>query len=111
MTDHSASQFDFDDWAELYKDNPQEFEIRRSAALMFEVARGSSKQRTDAYAMLESFERRAEGCDTQQRLKLSASMMTDSLGELSTELMMLRLAIQNLTKDNQERSEPVQKQK
>lgn len=95
MDDNSISEFNFDDWAELYKKNPEEFEARRSAALMLELASGTSQQRAAAFAVLESFESRAKACDPQQRMELAASMMTESLSELSTELMVLKKAVED----------------
>lgn len=106
MDDHSVTQFDFDDWAELYKSNPEEFEARRSSALLLELAKGTSEQRSAAFAMLESFEARAKGCNSQQRMELAASMMTESLKELSTELLILKDAVENF-KEVSEDKKPV----
>jgi len=33
MTDKAMDNFDFNDWAGLYLENPEEFEARRKAAL------------------------------------------------------------------------------
>lgn len=96
MADHSAAEFDFYDWAGLYQENPQEFEARRSAALMIELTRGSAEQCAAGRALLDSYEKQVRGCDSQQRLQVAASMMAESAQQLNTELMLLKQALQNI---------------
>lgn len=96
MAEHSVEKFDFDDWAGLYMENPQEFEARRKAALMIEMTRGSAEQCAAGRAMLESYEKQVQGCDAQQRMQVAASMMTESARQLSTEFMILKQALENI---------------
>lgn len=96
MAEQTTSQFDFDDWAGLYIENPEEFEARRKAVLMIEMAKGTPEQSAQGRALLESYEKRVKGCDLQQRLQVSASMMMESVKELNTELLMLKHSIQEL---------------
>ncbi|MFK7891008.1 MAG: hypothetical protein AB8B63_09370 [Granulosicoccus sp.] len=96
MDDNSTTQFDFDDWAGLYLENPQEFEARRKAALMIELTRGSPEQCAAGRAILETYEKRVQGCDTQERLRVAASMMAESARQLGTEWKMLKLELEKL---------------
>jgi hypothetical protein len=95
MAEHSANQFDFDDWAGLYLENPQEFEARRQAALMIELTRGSAENCAAGRALMESYEKQVKGCDSQQRMHVAASMMLESTEQLKTELMILKQALQS----------------
>lgn len=90
MVHHSSDQFDFDDWAGLYMENPREFEARRQAVLMIELAKGSAEQRAAGRAILTCFEQRAKGCDVQERMQVAASMMLESTQQLKTELKVLQ---------------------
>lgn len=96
MADHSTTEFDFDDWAGLYLENPEEFEARRKAALMIELTRGSAEQCAAGRAMLESYEKQVRGCDSQQRFEVAASMMTESVRQLNTEFMVLKQALESV---------------
>ena len=90
MTRHCTAEFDFDDWAGLYLENPQEFEARRKAALMIELSRGSERQRTASRAILDAYERQVSGGNSQERLQVAMRMMAESAKELCTELQMLK---------------------
>ena len=96
MAEQSTAQFDFDDWAGLYMESPQEFEARRSAALMIELTRGSADQCASGRALLDAYEKRVKGCDSKERLEVAASMMAESAMQLRTELMVLREALQSI---------------
>jgi len=99
MAEQSSMEFDFDDWAGLYLENPQEFEARRQATLMIEMMRGSPEQYAAGKKLLEGYEKRAKGCSAEQRMQIAASMMMDSAQELGTELMLLKDALQKLEVD------------
>ena len=99
MTKHCTSDFDFDDWAGLYLENPEEFEARREAALMIALSRGTEKQCADGRALLEAYERQVRGCNPQQRLQVAARMMAESAKELGTELQMLQHALEESSQD------------
>lgn len=88
--------FDFDDWAGLYLENPEEFEARRQATLMIETMRVSPEQCAAGRELLDAYEKRVKGCDPQQRMQIAASMMMESTKELNTELMLLKDALQKL---------------
>jgi hypothetical protein len=78
MAEHSANQFDFDDWAGLYLENPQQFEARRQAALMIELTRGTAEGCAAGRVLLESYEKRVKGCDSQERMQVAAAMVMES---------------------------------
>lgn len=99
MTEQSGTAFDFDDWAGLYLENPEEFEARRQATLMIELMRGSPEQCAAGRELLEAYEKRVKGCDTQERMQVAASMMMESSRELNTELMVLKDALQKIEAD------------
>lgn len=99
MADQSNMAFDFDDWAGLYLENPEEFEARRQATLMIEMMRGSPEQCAAGRELLHAYEKRVKGCDPQQRMQIAASMMMESTKELNTELMLLKDALQKIEAD------------
>lgn len=96
MQQDSRSDFDFEDWAGLYLENPQEFEARRQAVLMIELARGTPEQAAKGRALLDAYEKAAKGRSPMERAALAASMMMDSAQELNVELMMLKDALEKL---------------
>lgn len=100
MAEHSTTEFDFYDWAGLYQENPQEFEARRSAALMIELMRGSAEQCASGRRMLDAYEKRVQGCDSQERLQVAASMMAESASQLKTELMILKKTLEDIEEQN-----------
>ena len=105
MADNSTAQFDFYDWAGLYQENPQEFEARRSAVLMIELMRGSAEQCASGRKLLDAYEKRVQGCDSQQRLHVAAQMMAESADQLKTELMVLKQALQDIEEQDTDQVE------
>lgn len=99
MEEQPLTAFDFDDWAGLYLENPEEFEARRKAALMIEMTRGTAEQSAAGRKLLQSYEKRVEGFSPEQRMQASAAMMMDSVQQLQTELMMLKHSLEKV--DNQ----------
>lgn len=95
MKDNGAPEFDFDDWAGLFIENPQEFEARRQAALMIELSRCNDQQRESGKAILAAFEKRVSGSDAQERIVVAGQMMADSALQLQTELMLLKTMLQD----------------
>ncbi len=89
MKDKTAPEFDFDDWAGLFIENPQEFEARRQATLMIELSRRDARQRELGKATLAAFEKRVSGRDTHERMEVAAQMMADSALQMQTELKLL----------------------
>jgi hypothetical protein len=96
MQQDSRSDFDFDDWAGLYMENPEEFEARRQAVLMIELARGTPEQAAKGRALLDAYEKAAKGRTPLERAALAGSMMMDSAQELNVELMMLKDSLEKL---------------
>ena len=94
MNRHCTAEFDFDDWAGLYLENPQEFEARRTAALMIELSRGSERQCTAGRALLDAYDRQVSGSDSHERLQVAMRMMAESAQELCTELQMLKHSLE-----------------
>ncbi len=105
MKDKSAPEFDFDDWAGLFIENPQEFEARRQAALMIELSRYNAQQRESGKAILAAFEKRVAGSNAQERLEVAGQMMADSALQLQTELMLLKKVLEDAVESSTE-SEP-----
>jgi hypothetical protein len=94
MTDQTAPPFDFDDWAGLYLENPEEFEARRKAVLMLAMTKGTSEQCAAGRVLLERYEKQVEGQDAQKRMQVSAAMLLDSVQQLQTELMLLKQSVE-----------------
>lgn len=61
MSRQISGDVDFDDWAVLYLENPEEFESRRQALLMIEMTRRSPEHAEATRALLDSFEKAAKG--------------------------------------------------
>lgn len=99
MADYSSEQFDFDDWAGLYLEDPQEFEARRSAALMIELMRGNEEQRAAGKQLLEAYEKQVKGCSPQERMQVASRMMADSVSQLGTELKVLKHTLEGIESD------------
>ena len=83
MDDTGVENFDFDEWAELYRCDPAAFEARRQAVLMLELSRGEPRQRDAARAAMARYERAANGLDGAARTALAAGFMHDSSAELA----------------------------
>ncbi|MFK7997519.1 MAG: DUF3135 domain-containing protein [Granulosicoccus sp.] len=94
MADQSMNDFDFDDWAGLHLEDPQEFEARRQTALMIQMTQGSAEQCESGRALLAAYEKRVEGCDTPQHMNVAAEMMVESAKQLNTELMLLKQTLE-----------------
>ncbi|MFT3800074.1 MAG: hypothetical protein QM766_02560 [Burkholderiaceae bacterium] len=87
--------FDFDEWAELYRADPLAFEARRQAVLALEIAR----HRTHAGAARRSLGELNEqlaGCAEHERLDLAFGAMADSLARLTREMADLRRTVEQV---------------
>jgi hypothetical protein len=89
---NAAPEFDFDEWAELHRRDPEAFEARRRALLAIEIARGGSHA-AEAKAMVERLEAQLDGKSPDERARLallamvaSARQMTEKLDDLSQSL-------------------------
>ncbi|MFZ4758121.1 MAG: DUF3135 domain-containing protein [Burkholderiaceae bacterium] len=89
---NAAPEFDFDEWAELHRRDPDAFEARRRALLAIEIARGGSHA-AEAKAMVERLEAQLDGKSPDERARLallamvaSARQMTEKLDDLSQSL-------------------------
>lgn len=96
MSQQTSSEFDFDDWAGLYLENPEEFESRRQAVLMIEMTRGSAEHAATARRLLEFYEQAARGRSPEQRMIIANNMMMESAHQLSAELRLLMQALEAL---------------
>lgn len=96
MSTQISGDFDFDDWAGLYLENPQEFESRRQAVLMIEMTRRSPEHADAARALLDCFEKAAKGCTPEQRMLIASNMMMESAHQLSAELQILLQALESV---------------
>ena len=96
MSQQTSGDFDFDDWAGLYLENPAEFESRRQAVLMIEMTRGSAEHAATARTLLEAFEKAAKGRTAKQRMMIANNMMLESAHQLSAELKILMQALESL---------------
>lgn len=96
MSQQTSGDFDFDDWAGLYLENPEEFEARRQAVLMIEMTRGSAEHAATAKTLLESFEKAATGRTPEQRMIIANNMMMESAHQLSAELQLLMQTLESV---------------
>ena len=96
MSRQICSDFDFDDWAGLYLENPEEFESRRQAVLMIEMTRRSPEHADAARALLDAFENAAKGRTPEQRMMIASNMMMESAHQLSAEMQILLQALKTV---------------
>ncbi len=96
MQQISSDDFDFDDWAGLYLENPEEFEARRQATLMIELLRLTPENAQAGRQALDSFELASQGRSPEERMTIAANLMMDSVHQLSAELQLLKQAVQQL---------------
>ncbi len=96
MSKQISGDFDFDDWAGLYLENPEEFESRRQAVLMIEMTRHSPEHAAVARTLLDSFEKTAKGRTPEQRMMIASNMMMESAHQLSAELQLLLQALESV---------------
>lgn len=75
-------EFDFDDWATLYRRDPNAFEARRRALLSRALEHGDENQRARGRGVLARFEQGAIGLDTEDRLTFAVVLMRESLEQL-----------------------------
>ncbi|MGE0311970.1 MAG: hypothetical protein AB7P21_10175 [Lautropia sp.] len=81
----AAPEFDFDEWAALYRTDPAAFEARRKAVLSIELAKGGPLA-APAAARLADLEARSAGATPAQRMTLAAQAMLESSRELQAHL-------------------------
>ena len=93
MQERSSDTFDFDDWAALYRRDPDAFEARRRAVLGLELARADERRREVGRRALACFDAAATGLPPAERAALAATMMRTSLVELGERLEALREAV------------------
>lgn len=96
MQQNSADDFDFEDWAGLYLENPEEFEARRQATLMIELLRQSPEHAQAGRESLDTFDMAVQGRSPDERMKIASSLMMDSIHQLSAELQILKQALEQL---------------
>jgi len=81
--------FDFDEWQELYKRDPQAFEVKRRQVLEAELAKIPSKHRVKVQQALAETEVRCEGKNDRQRVEIASKAAVDSMKELAKGLQAL----------------------
>ncbi len=89
------NDFSFDEWAELYKSNPEEFELKRKEMLDAEIMKAPPEHRSSLRAIqLECDLLRAITTPLQATIEIS-KMMCNKLNELKTPLTQLRQIIED----------------
>ncbi|MFA7503198.1 MAG: DUF3135 domain-containing protein [Burkholderiaceae bacterium] len=90
-----AYEFDFDDWAELYKRDPAAFEARRQAVLALEIAKAGAVA-APARQSLRRLDHHLEGKTDEERMRHSMVWMVASMRQLSEKLTRLGNAVDEL---------------
>ncbi len=83
------ADFDFDEWSDLARQDPEEFERRRRRLLQAELAKGSNLQREHMAAVLDAYEERVRGMPSAERLQVASEFAFGSLNSLQDELITL----------------------
>jgi len=88
------AEFDFDEWADLFKRDPQAFEARRQAVLALELAKGTPGQAASARQRLKQFEQQNENAGPEERMLAAGRMMLEDVQRLTEQMSALAGAIQ-----------------
>lgn len=91
----SGYEFEFDDWAELYKRDPAAFEARRHAVLALEIAKAGPVAASARHS-LRRLDHHLEGKSDEERLRQSMVWMVSSMRQLSEKLARLGSAVDEL---------------
>lgn len=84
--------FDFDEWADLYRRDPQAFEARRQAVIALELA-SHRDLAGPARETLRRLDAQLQGCSDEERLPASFRFLTDSLGQLCAQMEALNSSV------------------
>lgn len=87
--------FDFDEWAALYRRDPRAFEARRQTMLAIEIARGGDHA-ASASAALRRMEEHLAGQDEQERARRSFIWMIASIQQLNERMAALSTSVSAL---------------
>jgi hypothetical protein len=88
-------EFDFDDWADLYKRDPAAFEARRQAVLALEIAKAGPVA-APARHSLRKLDKFLEGKSDEERVRQSMVWMVASMRQLSEKLTRLGDAVDEM---------------
>ncbi|MEZ5661340.1 MAG: hypothetical protein R3E83_23375 [Burkholderiaceae bacterium] len=88
------AEFDFDEWADLFRRDPQAFEARRQAVLALELAKGTPGQAAAARKRLKQFEQQNENASPEARTA-AGQMMLEDVQRLNEQMSALSGALQN----------------
>lgn len=88
-------EFDFDDWAELYRRDPSAFEARRQTVLALEIAKAGAVA-APARQSLRRLDQHLEGKSDGERMRQSMLWMVASMRQLSEKLARLGDAVDEL---------------
>ncbi len=90
--------FNFDDWADLYREDPVAFEARRQAVLAMTLAKAPLEQAEPVRNLLREYDRRVEGLSDRQRIETATMMAVESMNELAERLQTLRRTLIETTR-------------
>lgn len=82
---NAAPAFEFDEWATLYRTDPEAFEARRRALLAIEIAKGG-RHAEAAKSMIARLEVQLDGKDDAERMRLSMLAMVASTRRMTERL-------------------------
>jgi hypothetical protein len=88
-------EFDFDDWADLYRRDPAAFEARRQAVLALEIAKAGPAA-APARQSLRRLDKLLEGKSDEERVRQSLVWMVASMRQLSEKLTRLGEAVDEM---------------
>jgi len=76
--------FTFEEWAQLFKDNPEEFERCRIQALETFIENADPENRDRLQRLLSAFDTAVEGKSTEERLQIATTMLEGRVFELAS---------------------------
>lgn len=84
--------FDFEEWAELYRRSPAEFEARRQAVLEEQIAHSPLTEERKAKLRAALFEAHTAGQDPMESVLRAQRLMWEAFTELQSQLKSLHVS-------------------
>ena len=88
----SMTQFDFDEWANLYRTNPMEFERRRKALLDAEIAKAPTEHRINLRLLQSDLDELHDTLPPLHAAQVMSALMNINLEKLQSALLDLNIA-------------------
>ena len=90
--------FSFDEWAQLFRDNPEEFERCRTQALEALIQKANPISQNRLRELVETFNIVADGRNPEERLQIAVVMLDKQVVELASATMLFSKIVVDVLK-------------